>query len=1248
MPATARVLNPAPSSLPTAGRNSRGPRPAVMPTYLAHLPPALALTGDRSSSDGGKRTYRTSDGRVVELPHDMTAEEAATLEAEAKAAEKKLGKGPPPKPVPDVRKPTQPEGKKAKTQPGAKKKKVAKGKGKAGRPPSAIPAILRQLGGSKVAQYLVGKAAPVLRKGVALLQKLRQNEQTHDDAGQKLTQAEKAVVIPSSEGQSKSNTGQVNVVSERPAPTVDAVKAKNKLQESLQENLPQTIEDADNFKRDKKAQHIGADVMKMVQGDKTAVLSTFNQIEQTPPPAPPEHAPQALPPEETAPASGNLNLGQGAVAPLAPEHTNLNNYTKEANEKLKEEGVTQEQLDLVDSGDLAEANREKKGMEKAAITEPLTVQKLVQQEGAKIDQDLRQDEKKQRDALRTNRKASLGSTAQKQKNAKSALEKKREEVASKINGIYTTTQNRVKKKLAALETDSMKRFDDGNTKASTEFEDSVRRELDTFKADRYSGFFGWARKAKDWLLGMDDLPRVKAIFDRNRTIFVRTINMLVNEITADNKRVIQECKDELVNARKAIKEYVDKLEPDLKSIGQQRANEMSAKLNELDQFVAKKEQELQDKLKEKQQAAIKAIDQKIEKMKEAMSGALAKLGKLLLWAAKKLFTWALKKFGYSLEEIEGVINKGVAVLKAIFTQPIRFVKNLVMAAKSGFQTFAKNFLKHLQDAVFDWLTGSLEGIRLPSTWDLKGIASVAFQLIGLTWTNIRGKLVPLMGETAVKAMETGFDLVVTLVREGPMAAWAKIQEMANDIKEALIQGVKDFIKIKIVEEAIKTIISLFVPGAGLIRAVVGIYDTIVFFIKKAKQIAQMVGRFLGSIGEIAMGNISAAAEALEKGLATALKLVINFLARFLRLDGVTARIRKALDKLRGKVNAMLDKVANWIADKAKKLFGKVKAGVKALVQWWKKKLPFKGGGETHTLFFQGEQHSAQLMVQTEPRKPEDFIRDFVPTGTNSKDAKEIVRLSRNIDALKKKIEVAQKQTPPDDATIATLDRQLTDEFNNLGQALANLLNKSGEEGSEKRPVPVDYPKRRAAAYPDIYVGPPTQDYLDQKWLKAAVGLKPEQAKQQLAVKEPKLKHVKWSGEVRIYRAASPSNPPIPGGPVGLAPAIAALAPGKVLKYEERGKTGGGSKINNVFRPYGFRAGKEGLDGDHVIERQLGGPDDIVNLWPLPLGENRSSGAILNSMPVTFLGERMTVHDARSMREKKKKTKALHLLIRTVK
>ena len=228
----------------------------------------------------------------------------------------------------------------------------------------------------------------------------------------------------------------------------------------------------------------------------------------------------------------------------------------------------------------------------------------------------------------------------------------------------------MKKRLADLETQSMKRFDDGNARASKAFEDNVNRELDAYKDDRYSGVFGWARKAKDWLLGMDDLPRVKEIFDTNRERFVQTLNSLVADISADNKRVVQECKDALAKAKTDIKVYVDKLGPELKDIANKTAGEVNGKLDELDGFIRKKEEELQKKLADKQQAAIKAIDDKIAKMKEAMSGALAKLGTLLLWAAKKFFTWALGQFGYSLGEIESIIDKGAAVLKAIFTKPI--------------------------------------------------------------------------------------------------------------------------------------------------------------------------------------------------------------------------------------------------------------------------------------------------------------------------------------------------------------------------------------------------------------------------------------------------------------------------------------------------------------------------------------------------------------------------------------------------
>jgi hypothetical protein len=920
---TTRTAAPAPS---LASRPS--PRPAAASTRAPSGPPAIRLSG-AAAQVLGKGLYRTGDGKVIELPPDMTYEQAARLEAEAKVAVKQIGKGPPPQPVPDVKKLAKKEERKVQLKHAAKGKQGSKGAGKgAPKAGGAAGAMLKAVGKSKVAQFLAAKAGPVLAKGFGSLQKLRKNEQTHDEAAEKRAQAEQAVVIPPSEGQSKSNTGQVNVVSARPAPVADENKGKQKLQESLKENIPQSIEDVDNFKRDKKAQHMGSDVMKVVLNDKNAVVSTFEDMGQTPAPAPREHEPENLPPQEAAPATANLNLGKDAIAPLQKEHTDVSNFTKEADGKLKEEGVTQEQLDMVDSGDLATANKEKKGMETTAKTEPLAVQKFAQQQGESVDKELKQEENQQRQKMKAKRKGDLGATGNKQKKAKSDLEKKREEVAAKINGIYTTAQDKVKKRLADLETQSMKRFDDGNATATKQFEDNVNREIDAFKDDRYSGWFGWARKAKDWLLGMDDLPEVKEIFDRNKAKFVTTIDKLVADISADNKRVIQECKDELQNARTQIKEYVDKLGPALRDVGKKAAEEMNAKLNELDKFVAKKEEELQDKLKDKQTAAIKAIDEKIEKMKDAMSGALSKLGKLLLLAAKKFFTWALQKFGYSLADIEGIINKGAAVLKAIFTQPLKFVKNLMKAAITGFENFGKNFLKHLQDALFEWLTGSLQGLVLPTTWDFPGIIGVALQMIGISYQNIRGHMVTVMTEPVVAGLEKTFTLVKTLVTKGPMAAWDQLKEMAGEMKDAFIDAVKDFIKQKIIEQAIQWVVSLFIPGAGIVKAVIGIYDTVVFFIQKAKQIAQMISNFLGSIGEIAAGNIGAAADAMEKGLARGLSLVINFLAQLLHLSGITSKIQAAIQKIKGKVDAVLLKVAKWIAAQAKKL-GKmvVQAGV---------------------------------------------------------------------------------------------------------------------------------------------------------------------------------------------------------------------------------------------------------------------------------------------------------------------------------
>jgi hypothetical protein len=225
--------------------------------------------------------------------------------------------------------------------------------------------------------------------------------------------------------------------------------------------------------------------------------------------------------------------------------------------------------------------------------------------------------------------------------------------------------------------------------------------------------------------------------------------------------------------------------------------------------------------------------------------------------------------------------------------------------------------------------------------------------------------------------------VKTLITEGPMAAWEQLKEMAGEMKEAFIEAVKDFIKTKIIEQAIQWLVSLFVPGAGIIKAIVGIYDTIVFFIQKAKQIMQMVSNFLGSIAEIASGNIGAAADAMESGLARGLTLVINFLAALLRLNGITDKIKNAIQKIRAKVDGVLAKVAKWIAEKAKKVVNLITGkkedpkkttpadqplppGAKPMN--FEVKHPFEMHGKKHHLIITVKDNKSDLLIASDPEK----------------------------------------------------------------------------------------------------------------------------------------------------------------------------------------------------------------------------------------------------------------------------------------
>jgi Domain of unknown function (DUF4157)/Novel AID APOBEC clade 1 len=298
------------------------------------------------------------------------------------------------------------------------------------------------------------------------------------------------------------------------------------------------------------------------------------------------------------------------------------------------------------------------------------------------------------------------------------------------------------------------------------------------------------------------------------------------------------------------------------------------------------------------------------------------IGRFISWIGTALWNLLEIIFEVVSPGALGYIKKTAAALKSILKNPAPFVGNLIKAAKGGFDAFAGNFLNHLKAGLIDWLTGSLPGVYIPKSFALGELVKFVLSVLGLSWANVRQKLVKAIGEVAVKALEAGFDLVVTLVTKGPAAFWEQLKDNLSDLKDMVVQGIIDMVVGMIVQKAIPKLVAMFIPGAGFISLILTIYDTVMVFVNKIKQIIAVVTAFIDSIVAIAAGNIGAAVSKVESILARLLSLAISFLAGFAGLGKVADKVMGVINKVRAPIDKALDKLIAWVVGMAKKLFAK--------------------------------------------------------------------------------------------------------------------------------------------------------------------------------------------------------------------------------------------------------------------------------------------------------------------------------------
>ncbi len=316
-------------------------------------------------------------------------------------------------------------------------------------------------------------------------------------------------------------------------------------------------------------------------------------------------------------------------------------------------------------------------------------------------------------------------------------------------------------------------------------------------------------------------------------------------------------------------------------------------------------------------------------------GAFAKIIGVFARFALDFATWAGNAIWELLKIIFEVLAPGAmpylkkvgASLREIFKNPLPFVRNLARAGKLGFDQFMKRFGTHLKNGVIQWLTGSLPGIYIPQALNLQEIVKFVLSVLGISWAALRAKLVIAIGEPAVAALENSFELVKILVTQGPAAAWDKIKEHLGNLKEMVLDGIKDFIYTNVVTRATAKVASLLIPGAGFISAIVSIWDMIQVFIAQMRRMAEIGKAFLDSVMDIASGAIGNAANKVESVLGNLLTLAISFLAGFVGLGGVAAKVMKFLDtKVRSPIDKAMDKLVTWIVNAGRRVVAAVRGG----------------------------------------------------------------------------------------------------------------------------------------------------------------------------------------------------------------------------------------------------------------------------------------------------------------------------------
>ncbi|WP_211294030.1 phage tail protein [Lentzea kentuckyensis] len=547
---------------------------------------------------------------------------------------------------------------------------------------------------------------------------------------------------------------------------------------------------------------------------------------------------------------------------------------------------------------------------------------------------------------------------------KSKDETKRAEVTTRIQGIFAATEAEVKKILDGIDPKVEQEFTKGEGEARKAFESFVAAKVNAYKQDRYSGWLGGYRWLKDKVLSMPD--KVNEFYTAGRELYLKQMDGVISRVADIVGGDLSLAKQKIASGKAEIAAFVKTLSPDLAKVGAEASAEINEKFDQLESDVTDKQNSVVDTLATKYVEARQAVDERIEALQAENKGFVD--------AAIDAVKGVVNTIRELAAMLRDVLSRAAGVVGDIIKKPVEFLGNLIAGVKGGILKFKDNILDHLRKGLMGWLFGALAeaGIELPEKFDLRGIIKLLASIFGLTWANIRNRLVMQIGETAMAAAEKGVEIFQVLTSQGVAGLWQMLMDKLGDIKETILAQVKDFVITKIITAGITWLIGLLNPAAAFIKACKLIYDVVMFFVNNGSRIMKFVNTVIDSVADIVRGNVSGVVDKINDVLGQMVPIIIGFLASAIGLGGIGAKIRSIIETLQKPVNKALD----WVIKKgltlaaplikaAKGISGKVKAKVAAGKAW------VKGKVDAGKKWVKGKAAAVKAKVTGEPADPKE-------------------------------------------------------------------------------------------------------------------------------------------------------------------------------------------------------------------------------------------------------------------------------------